>query len=210
MLKRLIITLIGLATLIGLPALIKLKQFEAMGAMSMEMPPETVTADKVRRANWPDTLSATGSLVAVQGVTIGAELGGKVVEIAFESGDRVKVGDLLLRLDVSAEEAQLRSAEAAAKLARIYAPTRPSPRPTWISRRPTTSRPPPRSTTCEPPSPRRLCAPPSTASWACARSIWARSSNRAQPSSPCRRSIRSMWTFPCPSSASPSSVRALR
>ncbi len=119
MLKRLIITLIGLATLIGLPALIKLKQFEAMGAMSMEMPPETVTTDKVRRANWPDTLSATGSLVAVQGVTVGAELGGKVVEIAFESGDRVKVGDLLLRLDVSAEEAQLRSAEAAAKLARI-------------------------------------------------------------------------------------------
>ncbi len=119
MLKRLIITLIGLAILIGLPALIKLKQFEAMGAMSMNMPPETVTADRVRRANWPDTLGATGSLVAVQGVTVSAELGGKVTEIAFESGDRVKAGDLLLRLDVSAEEAQLRSAEAAAKLAKI-------------------------------------------------------------------------------------------
>jgi membrane fusion protein (multidrug efflux system) len=119
MLKRLIITLIGLAILIGLPTLIKLKQFEAMGAMSMDMPPETVTADSVRKSIWPNTLAATGSLVAVQGVTIGAELGGKIVEIAFESGDRVETGDLLLRIDVSAETAQLRSAEAAAKLAKI-------------------------------------------------------------------------------------------
>lgn len=119
MFKRLIITLIGLSILIGLPALIKLKQFEAMGAMSMEMPPETVTAATVNRASWPDTITATGSLVAVQGVTVGADLGGKIVDIAFESGDRVKAGDLLLRIDVSAEEAQLRSAEAAAKLAKI-------------------------------------------------------------------------------------------
>ncbi len=119
MFKRLIITLIGLAILIGLPALIKLKQFEAMGAMSMQMPPETVTSASAQLADWPNSISATGSLVAVQGVTITAELGGKVAEIAFESGDRVKAGDLLLRIDVSAEQAQLRSAEAAAKLAKI-------------------------------------------------------------------------------------------
>ncbi len=119
MLKRLIITLIGLTVLIGLPAIIKLQQFQAMGAMAWDMPPETVTADSVSKANWPNTLTATGSLVAVQGVTVGVELGGKVVEIAFESGDRVEAGDLLLRIDVTAEEAQLRSAEAAAKLAKI-------------------------------------------------------------------------------------------
>lgn len=119
MFKRLFLTLIGLAILIGLPALIKLKQFEAMGAAEMTLPPETVTADAVRRASWPNTITATGSLVAVQGVTVAAELGGKIVEIDFESGDRVEAGDLLLRIDVSAEEAQLRSAEAAAKLARI-------------------------------------------------------------------------------------------
>ena len=119
MVKRLFLTLIGLSVLIGLPAFIKLKQFEAMGAADMTMPPETVTADKVRKDNWPNTITATGSLVAVQGVTVSAELGGKIVEIAFESGDRVKKGDLLLRIDVSAEEAQLRSAEAAAKLAKI-------------------------------------------------------------------------------------------
>lgn len=118
-LKRLIITLIGLTILIGLPAIIKLKQFAAMGAMSMDMPPEIVTADTVRKTNWPNTITATGSLVAVQGVTVSVELSGKIVGIAFESGERVEAGDLLLNIDVSAETAQLRSAEAAAKLAKI-------------------------------------------------------------------------------------------
>jgi membrane fusion protein, multidrug efflux system len=117
--KRLALTLIGLLMLIGLPAVIKLKQFEAMGAAQMSMPPETVTADAARQEHWPDSITATGSLVAVQGVTVGAEMPGKIAEIAFESGDRVKAGDLLLRIDTSAEKAQLRSAEAAAKLARI-------------------------------------------------------------------------------------------
>ncbi|MEJ2405232.1 MAG: efflux RND transporter periplasmic adaptor subunit [Candidatus Thiodiazotropha sp.] len=119
MFKRLILTLLGLALLIGIPALIKLQQFQAMAGMQMQMPPETVTATQVRSERWADTVSATGSLVAVQGVTVSAELGGKVSRIAFESGDRVKAGDLLVRLDTTAEEAQLRSAEAAAKLARI-------------------------------------------------------------------------------------------
>ncbi|MEW8501002.1 MAG: efflux RND transporter periplasmic adaptor subunit [Candidatus Thiodiazotropha taylori] len=119
MLKRVLLTIIGLAILIGIPAAIKMQQFQAMADMQMTMPPEIVTADQVKRQQWPNTLSATGSLVAVQGVTVSAELGGKVSEIAFESGDRVEAGDLLVRLDTTAEEAQLRSAEAAEKLARI-------------------------------------------------------------------------------------------
>jgi membrane fusion protein (multidrug efflux system) len=119
MLKRVLLTIIGLAVLIGIPAAIKMQQFQAMADMQMTMPPEIVTADQVKRQEWPNTLSATGSLVAVQGVTVSAELGGKVSEIDFESGDRVKAGDLLVRLDTTAEEAQLRSAEAAEKLARI-------------------------------------------------------------------------------------------
>ncbi|MES9990858.1 MAG: efflux RND transporter periplasmic adaptor subunit [Candidatus Thiodiazotropha sp.] len=119
MLKKLVFTLLGLAILIGVPTLIKLKQFETMGSAEMQMPPETVTSDQVRSMQWPNKVSSTGSLVAVQGVTVSAELGGKIEAIAFESGDRVEAGELLVRIDVSAEVAQLRSAEAAAKLARI-------------------------------------------------------------------------------------------
>jgi membrane fusion protein (multidrug efflux system) len=118
-LRKLAFTLVGVAVLIGLPTLIKLSQFAAMAEAPMEMPPETVTAAVAHKERWPNTVSATGTLVAVQGVTVAVELGGKVQEIAFESGDQVEAGAVLVRLDTSAEKAQLRSAEAAAKLARI-------------------------------------------------------------------------------------------
>jgi membrane fusion protein (multidrug efflux system) len=52
-------------------------------------------------------------------VTLGAELPGRVREIAFESGSAVKQGAVLVRLDTSAEEAQLAAAEADASLARL-------------------------------------------------------------------------------------------
>jgi membrane fusion protein (multidrug efflux system) len=119
MTKKLIITLVGLLILIGLPTAIKMRQFNVMSTTPMVNPPETVTADRARKDSWPKTVAAVGSLVAVQGVTVGAELGGKIVKIAFDSGDRVKTGDMLIEIDTSSEEAQLRSAEAAAALARI-------------------------------------------------------------------------------------------
>ena len=53
-----------------------------------------------------------GSLEAVQGVTVTAELSGKVAHIAFTPGSYVQAGDLLVQQDVSSETAQLRSAEA--------------------------------------------------------------------------------------------------
>jgi membrane fusion protein (multidrug efflux system) len=48
----------------------------------------------------------------VQGVTITAELGGKVTAIAFDPGAYVAAGDLLVQQDISSEEAQLRSDQA--------------------------------------------------------------------------------------------------
>jgi membrane fusion protein (multidrug efflux system) len=55
----------------------------------------------------------------VQGVTVTAELTGKVVQIAFNPGTKVNAGDLLVKQDTSSEEAQLRAAEAAAALAKL-------------------------------------------------------------------------------------------
>lgn len=100
--------------------LVRVAQIRAMIAagQNMTMPPETVTATQTKRGNWENTLTSTGSLSAVQGVTVGAEVPGKVVKIAFESGALVKAGDVLVELDVSTEQAQLRAAEATAALAR--------------------------------------------------------------------------------------------
>jgi membrane fusion protein (multidrug efflux system) len=75
-------------------------------------PPETVTTVAARPESWDTSLSAVGSLTAVQGVTVAAEMPAKVVEIAFEPGARVKRGDLLIHQDTSVEEAQLPGAEA--------------------------------------------------------------------------------------------------
>lgn len=79
---------------------------------AMVEPPTTVTSAKVKKADWAPTLTAVGSINPVQGATISAELPGMVSEIGFESGRPVKKGDLLVKLDSSAEQAQLRSAQA--------------------------------------------------------------------------------------------------
>jgi membrane fusion protein (multidrug efflux system) len=84
-------------------------------------PPETISSAVAQEQQWQDTLSAVGSINAAQGVTIASEVAGTVTEIAFESGAVVAKGDLLLRLDTSSEEAQLRAAQAAAELAKLNA-----------------------------------------------------------------------------------------
>lgn len=114
-----IASLVGFALLVAGPLfLIKMSQFKAMGAAGAArvMPPTTVTATAVKQDKWVNSLVATGSLVAVQGVTVAAEAPGKVVKIGFEAGAAVKAGDLLVQLDTSTEEAQLRAAEATAAL----------------------------------------------------------------------------------------------
>ncbi len=112
-----ILGLLGFALLIAGPLLlIKRSQFKAMAAVPMVMPPTTVTAAPASPQKWENMIAATGSLVPVQGVTVAAEMPGKIVKIAFEAGGVVKAGDLLVQLDTSTEEAQLRAAEATASL----------------------------------------------------------------------------------------------
>ncbi len=85
---------------------------------AMVPPPTTVTSAKVEKGDWAPMLTAVGSIAPVQGATIGAELAGMVSEIGFESGRPVKKGDVLVKLDASAEQAQMRSAQADAELAK--------------------------------------------------------------------------------------------
>ncbi len=119
--KPIIFTAIGLIVLVACLAGIKYKQIGVMLAQGKQFvpPPEIVTSASVQSDSWESLLTAVGSLDAVQGVTVTAEVTGKVVQIAFEPGSRVEAGDLLVQQDVSAETAQLRSAEATAELARI-------------------------------------------------------------------------------------------
>jgi membrane fusion protein (multidrug efflux system) len=97
---------------------IKALQIRKMMSTPMVMPPTTVSSVTVKEEDWAPTLSAIGSISAVQGAVVSSELGGVVGQIAFENGGTAKKGDLLLQLDASAEEAQLKSAEADLELAR--------------------------------------------------------------------------------------------
>jgi membrane fusion protein (multidrug efflux system) len=112
--KNIIIGLVIATAVGGILAAVKSTQFKVLGTANKAFvqPPETVATAVVQNEKWPDTLSAVGSVNAAQGVVVSPEVAGTVKEIAFESGASVKQGDLLVRLDTSSEEAQLRAAEA--------------------------------------------------------------------------------------------------
>ncbi len=118
--KRLILTVIGLVVLIVILVAVKALQIGAMIDQGKKFvpPPETVTSAVVKAESWETALASVGTLNAVQGVTVAAELVGKVVEIDFEAGTRVKKGDILLRQDTSSEKAQLPGALAQVDLTR--------------------------------------------------------------------------------------------
>jgi membrane fusion protein (multidrug efflux system) len=117
--KRIILSIVGVMVLVAGLGGIKFLQIGRMSAQALQTPPpETVTTAVARRQVWEALLPAVGSLQAVQGVTVEAELAGKVAQIAFEPGTKVRAGDLLVKQDTSLEEAQLRAAEAAAVLAK--------------------------------------------------------------------------------------------
>ena len=119
--KRILLTLLGLLLVAGILAGIKgLQIFTMVGkGKSFTPPPETVTTTKARPESWEVALRAVGSLEAAQGVTVSAELPGKVTRLAFIPGTWIEAGSLLLQQDTSSEEAQLRAAEAEAALAKV-------------------------------------------------------------------------------------------
>ncbi|WP_373498859.1 efflux RND transporter periplasmic adaptor subunit [Desulfococcus sp.] len=119
--KKIFFTIIGLIALVGVIGGIKALQIGQMVAQGKNFspPPETVTTARAAAASWESLIPSVGSLEAVQGVMVTAELTGKVTRIAFAPGKKVKAGDLLVTQDTSSEEARLRAAEAAMALAKI-------------------------------------------------------------------------------------------
>lgn len=120
MLKKLFFALVAVSILIGSIVYIKLDQFTAMGeaAANMVMPPTVVTAQTINAAEWEELIPATGTVSALQGVTVSAEVGGRITRILFESSGDVTKGQALVQLDTASEQSQLASAIAAEELAR--------------------------------------------------------------------------------------------
>jgi len=112
--KRIAISLLGLVLIIGTLGGVKALQIKDLIAAgeSMLPPPTAITAIDVEKADWETTLSAIGTLEASQGVSITANLPGRVSRLYFDGGELVSAGDILLEQETSTEDAQLSAAEA--------------------------------------------------------------------------------------------------
>ncbi|MDT8438057.1 MAG: efflux RND transporter periplasmic adaptor subunit [Wenzhouxiangellaceae bacterium] len=111
----LVVTAVVLAALFGW----RLQQMRVQNErMSQQSPPVLIEATTVVARDWPQSVQAIGSVRAVNGVSVANEVAGVVEEIAFESGQRVEAGDVLIRLDAETDLAALETREAEALLAR--------------------------------------------------------------------------------------------
>jgi membrane fusion protein (multidrug efflux system) len=119
MFKKIFFAVVGIALVVGALVATKLEQFRTMGEVgaSMVPPPTVVTATAATTGEWELTLPSIGTLTPVQGVTMATEVAGKIQRIEFESGVTINKGDVLVQLETSTEEANLRAARASAALA---------------------------------------------------------------------------------------------
>lgn len=117
--KRMALMLIGAAVVFG--GVFAVKAVISTGTNEffnkMPQPPASVSVSVAKAERWRDGAEAIGTFVAVNGTDVTTEAGGVIREILFESGQRVKAGTVLARLNTANEEATLRALDAAAKLA---------------------------------------------------------------------------------------------
>lgn len=101
--KIIIFSIIGVV-LIGLAALVFLG--------SKRETIITVQTEKVERKNLTQIVSATGKIQPETQVKMNAEVSGEIIELAVREGQRVRRGQLLVRIKPDAYQAQLDRAEA--------------------------------------------------------------------------------------------------
>ncbi|MCK0163365.1 efflux RND transporter periplasmic adaptor subunit [Marinobacter sp. S6332] len=116
--SRFLIAIIFLGVVLGGIFGYKFYQFGQMKEMlSQPQPPAEVSATEARTESWTPSIKAVGSVNAVNGIEVANEVPGVISSINFESGDTVKKGDILIRLNTAIDEAAVRTRRAEAQLA---------------------------------------------------------------------------------------------
>jgi len=80
--------------------------------------PAAVEVAQVQAITLTDDVLAVGSLRSNQGVMLRPEVSGRIVKLGFADGQRVKGGQLLVQLDDTLQQAQLKQGEAQASIVR--------------------------------------------------------------------------------------------
>jgi membrane fusion protein (multidrug efflux system) len=115
--SRFVIVILFLGIVLGGIFGYKFYQFGQMKEqMSQPQPPAQVSAVEAKTENWTPAIKAVGSVKAVNGVQVANEVPGVIETLNFESGDVVKKGDVLIRIDSAIDEAALRTRKAEAQL----------------------------------------------------------------------------------------------
>ena len=118
--KRIALAVLALLVVVGVLGGMKALQIRDLIAAGegQGAPPTAITSAVATPDEWEQTLEGIGTLEAAQGVTITADLPGRVTALYFDGGEQVEKGEVLLEQDTSSEVAQLRAAESALSLAR--------------------------------------------------------------------------------------------
>jgi membrane fusion protein (multidrug efflux system) len=123
---RYLLAIAGVLVVAGGLAGLKFTQISSLIALGKAQaqqgpPPESVATARAAAESWPETLTAVGSVAPAKGVTVASEVAGLVTAIRFDSGARVRRGQVLVELDRSVEVAQLAAARARQELALVSA-----------------------------------------------------------------------------------------
>lgn len=86
---------------LGLPALAK-------GPKGMQMPSPIVEAQVVKTQQWQQSIQATGTLSAFNGIVVKPEISGRVTQIFFKSGQDITQGQPIIALDQDVLAAQVK------------------------------------------------------------------------------------------------------
>jgi membrane fusion protein (multidrug efflux system) len=118
---RMIVMLVIVLLLAGGIAFYAMHKVHGMmaGMAAMKNPPQTVSTTKVGKQSWQASLSAVGSLRAVNGTDLAFETSGIVDQLHFKSGDDVAAGTILAVLRPDDTTGKLDSLKAQESLAEI-------------------------------------------------------------------------------------------
>lgn len=119
MIKPIVIMLIAAVLLLG--AIFGVQRFFGgmfkKGMAAAAAAPQAVSTIEAATSEWQPFIQSTGTLRAVRGADLSAQASGVVDEIAFDSGNEVPLGKILLRLKPNDDYAKLQQLQAAAELA---------------------------------------------------------------------------------------------
>lgn len=115
--------IVGLLLVVLLGGLYQFNRFRSQAIANFfahnKPPPAQISAAEVKVQSLPRYAPGIGSLVAVHQVTINPEVAGRVTQIFFEPGTRVKAGDPLVQLNDAPDRGDLANYQAQTRLAQI-------------------------------------------------------------------------------------------